>query len=71
MLYSLNTGSYIIPIIKKDNILRVCKENMVGACHDLSFIFNGTGANSELIKISEDIDKEKDMLARLMINIML
>lgn len=65
MLYSLNTGSYIIPIIKKDNILRVCKENMVGACHDLSFIFNGTGANSELIKISEDIDKEKDMLARL------
>lgn len=38
---------------------------MVGACHDLSFIFNGTGANSELIKISEDIDKEKDMLARL------
>lgn len=38
---------------------------MVGACHDLSFIFNGTGANSELIKISEDIDKEKDMLTRL------
>lgn len=38
---------------------------MVGACHDLSFIFNGTGANSELIKISEDIDKEKDMLAGL------
>lgn len=38
---------------------------MVGACHDLSFIFNGTGANSELIKISEDIDKEKDTLARL------
>lgn len=38
---------------------------MVGACHDLSFIFNGTGANSELIKISEDIDKEKDTLAGL------
>lgn len=38
---------------------------MVGACHDLSFIFNETGTNSELIKISEDIDKEKDTLAGL------
>lgn len=65
MLYSLSTGSYIIPIVKTDNILRADKENMVGACHDLSFIFNGIGSNSELVKISEDIEKEKDNLARL------
>lgn len=65
-IYKLNTGSYIVPILKKEKLEETdfFTKGLV-SYKDMNFIFDEAAVRAELFKISEDLGKTEEILRRL------
>ncbi len=68
VLKSLNTGSYIIPIIRKDTLdtgsILTEGDDMILGCRDMSFIWDETALNSKTAELDEDISRCEEQIRR-------
>lgn len=62
----LNTGSYIIPVLKKSEMEKNSSGIIgTGAFFDYSFINDASGTAAEITKVTDELQKHSDMLKRL------
>ena len=67
VLESLNTGSYIIPVVRYSDVedeIFFNIENMIPVCKNMSFLWDEAALSAELLRVKEDLVKFEDILRK-------
>lgn len=67
VLETLNTGSYIIPVVRYEDVADETyynTENMIPVCKNMSFLWDEAALAAELLRVKEDLAKYEDILRK-------